>query len=156
VKKGIITGVVFFIAILTACNNDVVLQKIKNFDNNEWAFTSPFKTNFALKDKARKYDIYFLISHSQDYPFQNIYLRITDDFSGKTHTDTVSIQLMNKNGYWKGEKKHGFFRYEVPLHKNFSFAENKDSFHIKIEQFTRQDTLKGVKNTGIVIKEIKK
>ena len=155
-KKGIFTGLIFFIVVFTACNNDVILQETKNFDNQEWIFSSPFNMNFAVQDKSRKYDIYYFITHSEDYPFQNIYLRITDDFSGKTRIDTVSIELMTKTGFWKGEKKHGFFRYEVPLHKNFLFPENKDSFHIKIEQFTRRDTLRGIKNTGIVIREIKK
>ena len=139
--------------VFCSCNNDIVVKKTKRFDTKQWVFSSPLKADFAIEDKSQKYDIVYFISHSDEYPFQNIYLRITDDFSGKINIDTLNIDLMSKNGFWKGEKNGDSYEYKIKLYDNFSFPENKNNFNIKIEEFTRQDTLKGILKTGIIVKK---
>ena len=112
-------------------------------DNNIWAYADFFNASFDVERNV-PYDIYFGLEHTDDYPYENIYLRITDDLKERKDTDIVSINLSNPYGIWYGKKNGDIYSFNTLLRKSFKF--DKSGKHsIKIEQFTRKDSLEGVK-----------
>lgn len=139
--------------LISACNKPLVNESRK-LDNNYWLFSEPFTSTFEILDTSLLYDIYFKIKHSNNYPKENLYLRITDDFSGKMKIDTVNIELSDEYGIWKGNGSYQDYEYDALLHKNYKFNKAQN-YNIKFEQFTRSDTLKGVNEVGLVISKNK-
>ena len=135
--------VLIFIAFSCGNKHTFVVEK-EMPENDIWTFENPLDTGFeAAKDIP--FDIYFELVHTDDYPFENIYLRIVDDFEDKIDTDIVNLNLANPYGIWYGEKSGGEYTFSALLRKKFKF-ENSDKHTIKIEQFTRKDSLEGVKS----------
>ncbi|MEZ4906402.1 MAG: hypothetical protein R2771_01890 [Saprospiraceae bacterium] len=69
--------------------------------------------------------------------------------------DTVNIDLSDEYGVWKGNDSYKNFDYKALLHKNFKFKDPK-IYIVKFEQFTRNDTLKGVNEIGFELSRSKK
>jgi gliding motility-associated lipoprotein GldH len=74
-----------------------------------------------------------------------LYLRITDDFIGKAKTDTVNINLADEYGVWSGKGFSKSRELHSILRKSFKFKSQK-KYNFSIEQFSRQDSLNGIRS----------
>ena len=140
---------VFF---LSSCAEKDVFRHSKDIDNSIWKYDDPMSASFEIIDTF-VYDIYFLVNPGNYYPFENIYLRITDDFTGEAITDTVNIDLSDNYGVWKG-KGSSIRKFSALLRREFRFPDT-GIYNIKIEQFTRTDSLKEIEQVGILLKRSK-
>ena len=141
-----------FSFIFSACNENHTFYSEKQFENKKWALTDLFSCEFEIKALDQPYDISFNIAHNDNFPFENIYLKITDDFNGKEKSDTISINLSDKFGIWKGDKNGNNYSYSTLLRKSFKFKKEKN-FNFKVEQFTRMDSLSGIEGIAFIINE---
>lgn len=148
--KYLILFLAFFIF---SCGNNYYYESEKEFSEKEiWTFTDAFEAEFTIKASA-PFDVYFELDHGDDYIFENIYLRITDDFKGKSETEIVNLNISDKNGLWKGKKSGNHYSYKTLLRKAFTFQ--KPGKHlIKIEQFTRTDSLEGISKVRFYLEVI--
>ena len=144
-------SIVLLALLFNGCDKTIVNEYHK-MENNYWLYSEPFSATFEIQDTSIRYNIYFTIKHSNDYPKENIYIRITDDFSGSTNIDTVNIDLSDEYGIWKGNGSYQDYEYEALLHKNYKFN-NPQKYNIKFEQFTRSDTLGGVNEVGFELRK---
>ncbi len=140
---------------LISCENHTILSSEKDIENQVWTYRDTFSTDFSIKNNNIPYDIMLNIVYNDEYPFQNIYLRITDNFTGKKNIDTVNINLYNKYGMVKGEKRGKDYDLSTILRKSFKFPATK-KYSIKIEQYTRNDSLQGVSAVNLYINKAKK
>ncbi len=140
--------------LLIACNNNKVFKTQKELGNSIWTYSDVFRSVIPVKDIAEPYDIYFSIEHTENYPFQNIYLRISDDFHGKINIDTINFDLYDKYGIAKGKKHGKNYNVSILLRKSFKFK-NPGDYKIEIEQFTRTDSLEGVTGLGFSLNAAK-
>jgi len=140
------------ISFFISCTNNDVLSHTKEIDNSIWTYNDPFTASFKIMDTLG-YDIFFSVNHGNYFPFENLYLRITDDFSGESSTDTINIDLSDNYGIWKG-KGSSSRKYNTLLRKEFSFPDT-GIYNIKIEQFTRTDSLREVEQVAVFIKRTK-
>ena len=136
--------------VFNSCSNNEIFTAEMKFAEDKWIYSEPFKGSFEIKDTAQTYDIMLNISHKDNYSFQNIYLRITDDFTGVTKTDTVNINLADEYGVWKGKGISDNRSLDTTLRKKFRFKE-KRNYSFNIEQFSRQDSLPGILNIEFLI-----
>ena len=142
--------ILFFLLLLYSCNNNTVFESIKEFPDRIWTYDDTFTSEFSIKNDTVHYDIYFGISHNENYPFQNIYLKITDNFTGSLNADTINIDLYDKSGMIKGKKYGSNYHLNTLLRKSFLFPKS-GNYNIKIEQFTRKDSLEGVTEVDFLI-----
>lgn len=149
--------ILFFLIIIfifSSCEEKHFYQSKKEFDNYKWANSDKFISNVEINSIDKPFDIWFEINHNDNYPFENIYLRITDDFIGKIVTDTVNINLSNSYGIWTGKKSGKTIELKTILRKSYKFPK-PGKYNIEIEQFTRVDSLSGVSSVGFFINENK-
>ena len=151
-KMKIITISFMFLGmlIINSCNNTEIFSKEIKLPHDKWTYSDSLKGTFEIKDTSETYDLLLNLSHKDAYPFQNIYLRITDDFTGITKTDTVNINLSDEYGIWKGKSIAGDKSISTILRKKFRFKEIKN-YNFTIEQFSRNDTLSGITKAGLAI-----
>jgi gliding motility-associated lipoprotein GldH len=144
-------ALIFLISIsfFISCTNNDVFSHTKEIENSIWIYDDPFTASFKIMDTLG-YDIFLSVNHGNYYPFENIYIKITDDFSGEISTDTVSIDLADEYGVWKG-KGSSNRKHNTLLRNEFSFPDT-GIYNIKIEQFTRTDSLREVEQIAVFIK----
>lgn len=140
--------------ILFSCNNKEVYSTELNCGNEQWDMKNPLKAQFMIDDTTKLYDIGISLTHTDEYPFQNIYLRIVDDFTGKSIVDTININLSNEYGKWIG-KGTNEKKIQTLLRKSFKFNKN-GKYNIKIEQFTRNSILKDIRKIEFSVLESEK
>lgn len=149
--KGIKIIIIFFgLLVFNSCSNKEIFTAEMKIDNGKWAYSEPLKGTFEIKDTSQSYDIQLNINHKDDYPFQNIYLRITDDFTGTTVTDTVNINLADEYGVWSGKGISKSRELHSILRKSFKFKSQK-KYNFSIEQFSRQDSLNGMRSIELIV-----
>lgn len=143
--------IIFFgLLVFNSCSNEEIFTAEIKFDDGKWAYSEPFKGTFEIKDTSQSYDIQLNIRHKDDYQFQNIYLRITDNFTGTTETDTVNINLADEYGVWSGKGISKSRELHSILRKSFMFDSQK-KFNFSIEQFSRQDSLNGIRSIEFIV-----
>ncbi len=143
----------FLLIFVFSCGDNHYFYKEKEMDeDNIWTYDNYFQADFDVQD-SMPYDIYLELKHTDDYPFENIYLRIIDNFKAVKDTDVVNMNLSDTYGIWYGNKNGNTYTYPSLLRKSFKFS-NKGLHSIKIEQFTRRDSLEGVATVRFYINKI--
>jgi gliding motility-associated lipoprotein GldH len=140
--------------VINSCSNEKIFTAEMKFDDGKWAYSEPLKGTFEIKDTLQSYDIELNINHKDDYPFQNIYLRITDDFTGTTVTDTVNINLADEYGVWSGKGISKNRELNSILRKSFKFK-SQEKYNFSIDQFSRPDSLNGIRSIEFTVLKIK-
>lgn len=137
----------FFIA----CGETPILEKTYTLSSGAWSYDQSFDFPISVEDNKTKYRLELLLTHADDYDYQNIYTRIKTDFpNGKSATDTVSIQLSNKYGQWFGVCRSGDCSYRVVLKDSFNFVEPGEH-NLNLEQYSRSPYLEGVDELGFAL-----
>jgi len=142
---GIILSVVFI-----SCNENHTYSFEKKIENNLWSYDDEVKFYPQIDDASLLYDLSLQIKHGEFYSFENIYIRISDDFTGVLNVDTISFNLSNRNGFWIGTENNDYYDATFLLRKGFKFPK-KGKYNFKIEQFTREDSLTEINSIKMFI-----
>jgi len=142
---------IFLISIFFSCSqqycyeNELVLK-------DGWAFNEAFVNNVDIdKSRCPNVSAHLELTHTDMYPFENIYLRVSVVEEGKDAVEEViSFSLQDDLGAWIGDKKGE--TYKALLNLPIAIPGTvSDSYILKVEQYTREDTLKGVEAVRLVI-----
>jgi len=123
----LIGTVIMFIS----CNNSIVFEEYKSFENHNWNTDSAAFFNYAIFDTTSKNTITIKFRHTVEYEFQNLFLFIETDV-----IDTVELMLANKEGMWLGSGITDVREFEFVYQKEKLFS-SKGNYSFKIEQAMR-------------------
>ena len=141
------------IVMFISCDNSIVFEEYKSFENQKWNTDSIALFNYFITDTISKNIIKIKLRHTVEYKFQNLFLFIKAE-----KTDTIEIQLANKEGRWMG-KGVGDIRTVEFVYKNKEVFSKKGDFIIEIEQamrygdFERIQQLKNIESIGLSIEK---
>ena len=124
----VLMGILFF---FISCNNSIVFEEHKSFDNQQWNTDSLMFFNCSIADTTSKNTVIIKLRHTVDYEFQNLFLFITTDIK-----DTVELILANKEGKWLGSGVCDVREFEYE-YRNAKLFSTKGSYTFKIEQAMR-------------------
>jgi gliding motility-associated lipoprotein GldH len=107
-----------------------------------------------IDDTIKKFDVFIQVEHLKSYPFQNLYFSFDqlDGNHSNVSRDTLNIDLINKSGYFTGECRNTSCIANFLLYKDLQFKDPGKQ-KIKIQQLTRLDSLHGIQNIGLILKE---
>lgn len=153
-------SLVFLISIalfgMISCNNGVIYKEYKEINPLGWGYNDDISFSIPIEKAPINYNLELDVKHKDDYPYQNIYVRIaTTPPNDTTIEKTVSLELTNHNSLWTGDCSGGSCKLNILLQDHAYFKEKGD-YQIKISQFTRDSILVGVEGIGIKLVEIKK
>ena len=134
---------------LFSCGESYLFRSVKSF-NGSWEFTDTFTSEIKLdKDTDPSVNGVFTFTHTTDYPYENLYLRNSIIVGDSTRfQDVISYPLQDDLGMWRGKKKGDIFKIDLNLPESYPFPFD-ESFKFKVEQYTREDALEGVKDIEI-------
>jgi gliding motility-associated lipoprotein GldH len=135
-----------------ACREDHIFHEIKEVDQEGWLHEEPVLFNTNISDTSALYDVSVILDHLKTYPFENLYLRITQEAGQESQTDTLTFDIMNREGYYKGSCDGESCRMEARVYDQIRYLQ-PGPLTFTLEQFTRKDTLKGINALGLVIRK---
>ncbi len=144
------------IFLLTSCDTkDYQYQSIYEFDDAMWRQADSIDFKVTIEDTMALYNLGFVIEHNEDYPNQNIYLKIHTKFpDGKHYSQQLNIDFADKTGKWYGDCSGNNCSVEVDIQKG-AFFNQIGEYTFTVEQFTRLETLSGVNNLEFHIEDTK-
>ena len=129
---------VIFALVFFSCNNDIVFDEYKAFENQTWNTDSSVVFSYPVSDTISKNQLVIKVRHTTDYEFQNLFL-----FVKAEKTDTLELLLANKEGKWLGKGIGDVREVEVLYRKDKVFSK-KGNFTFEIEQAMRYGELEKI------------
>ncbi|MDX1627774.1 MAG: gliding motility lipoprotein GldH [Fulvivirga sp.] len=134
-----------------SCDNERLYEKNVDFDKRIWLEDSAVQLNFVIPQNDLGYDLYFNVRNTNTYPYHNLYIRYElADSTGKLLTeDLVNYFLFHeKTGEPYGAGLGDIFSHQFLLIDDYEFPYT-GPYQMKIRQFMRQDSLKGIISAGL-------
>lgn len=137
-------GLILFLAsvLCASCHQRTIYSEVRTLPLAGWNADSILNYEFEITDTLATYDVLLYIRHTQQYPYQNMWLFVNND--------TIEFYLADQRGRWLG---NGWGRLrEMPVlyqHKMvFPFA---GTYSYCIRQGMRERLLQGVSDVGLKI-----
>ena len=150
-QHAVFTGLFLIVASCsssgTLVNNNVAIS------NQNWAYYNIINTTFKVENTATPYNIYFLLRHSADYKYANIFVLLHE--KGPDHqqkTIRYEFKLANPDGEWLGNGSGNLYSYRLTLLSNFRFAK-RGEYSFSIEQNMRDNPLQHVSDVGLTVEK---
>jgi len=133
-----------FSLLLTSCGPDFLLNEEREVLSESWQYEDLKFFDVSINDVSLKYNLHLLVTHSKEYDYENVYMKIHTKFPTKDkREEQITIQLANKRGEWEGKCNSSSCTVKVFLLESFKFPEKGD-YTFSFEQFTRDSELVGI------------
>jgi gliding motility-associated lipoprotein GldH len=137
--------------VLVGCDKSRVYEVNHDFNERTWKITETPKFEFIIKDLGKRYNIYYNVRNSLDYPYARLFVNYSlhDSTGVELSKKMVSEFLFDqKTGQPLGSGGLGdVYDHQFPLLKEFEFKQ-QGKYTLRLEQFMRADTLLGVLAVG--------
>ncbi len=124
------------------------------FQADQCTYDDPKRFDFEIHDIGKSYDMVLSIKHTDDFPYQNLYLLTKTYFPTDTITEQqLSLEIANEAGFWLGSCKGRNCQIDIPIQSNVYFTDI-GAYALELEQYTRTDTLQGIRSIGLSLKMV--
>jgi gliding motility-associated lipoprotein GldH len=145
-------GVVAWLALVfVSCDTDRVYEYNHEFKDRTWRSADTVAFEFRIKDIGQKYNVYYNVRNSLDYPWARLFVQysLRDSLGATQRHALVSEFLFEKTGRPRGNTGLGdLYDHQFPLLKEYQF-ERPGLYVVKLAQFMRTDSLKGMLAVGV-------
>ena len=133
------------IVIFISCDNSIVFEKYKSFENQEWNTDSLVSFDYTITDTISTYKLVLNVRYGVEYEYQNLFLFINSEFS----RDTIELLLADKSGKWLGSGVGDIREIKslLAVEKTYPKKENNT---INIEQAMRYGAAEKIKNLKFI------
>lgn len=135
---------------LAACDRSTVYSDFRTVPLTRWYADSALTYTFDIADTTATYQMQISIRHTQQYPYQNMWLFVSDSL----RHDTIEFYLANRRGEWLGSGQNGLIEMPVLFEENRHFTAGTQT--ITIQHGMRDEPLQGVSDVGLIIKRNEK
>ncbi|MCU0342117.1 MAG: gliding motility lipoprotein GldH [Spirosomaceae bacterium] len=113
-----------------------------------------FGFSFNVTDTNAVYDLLLDVKHDAEFPNQNCYTLIKTRYpNGKVLTQQVSLELASAQGAWYGDCGSSWCTLHLPIQER-AYFNLPGKYDISLQQYNRMDTLRGIRNIGLMVKKI--
>jgi len=142
-----------FLVLFFSCEESRVFDKDIAIASAGWDYDDIKTFEVNITDTVSSYNMYVNVRHTDEYPFNNIWLRITTIFPDSTKEEgRVNIQISEPGGRWTGNCADGICYNSIPIQQNFTFSE-LGSYTFIIQQDMRINPLPSIMNVGLKVEK---
>lgn len=140
------------ILIMAACSNTTEHSGFTTISPDGWIYGDTVKYCPADSDSTALAlcDVVIVVRNNNDYEYSNLWLRLDYPGTDTIHTDTLNVVLADDFGNWLGKGIGGSYQFSDTVLRNVSLDPMGD---IKVSHIMRADTLGGIEQIGIIVKE---
>jgi gliding motility-associated lipoprotein GldH len=145
--------IVFFCGIAAiSCGPKIVYEQSRDI-KQPWSYGQSLTYDFEITDTTKAYDLSLKVDHRSDFTYENMYVKVTTIFpDGKKVDHPLSLQLASPNGTWIGDCRGDFCSAKIFLASS-AYYKHKGRYKINFEQFSRNDTIGGIKQMTLIVSE---
>lgn len=143
--------------LLGGCLKSPYYQKEYSIHNNKWSYNNEPSFKFEITDTTAFYNLFFLIRHTEAYPYSNIWLMIQTKAPGDTAFTKARIEvpLAEPSGKWLGRGMGEIWEQRMPISNigDSVMLRKKGTWEIKFGHNMRIDPLPDVLQVGLRIEK---
>lgn len=138
-----------------SCGPKIVFEEKKDVPQ-PWKYSDTLSFEYEVKDTSTAYDLTLKVSHSGDFSYENLYVRATTIFPDKKSTSSsLSLELTKEDGSWEGSCSGNTCTAELIM-SQAAYFRTAGKYTLKLEQFSRQDSLPGIIAVTLLLTESQK
>lgn len=145
------------IIILNSCDPTRLFEENIDFEDKAWLSDDVIVFDFHVPESRSRYNIYFNLRNTMEYPHYNIYIsfKLKDSLNQVLHQELVNFDLFDaKSGDPLGKSGLGdIFDHQFLLLENYEFQETGLK-RLELQQYMRYDSLPEIISTGMRIESI--
>ena len=137
---------------LTACLPSPYYQKQESLPQNVWPYNFKPKFTIDITDTIANYKAYFLIQHTQAYPYNNLWLWVYIKTPGDSTIKKarINVPLAEATGKWLGRGMGEIWEQRMPIDLGDSIKFNRaGTYEISLEQNMRINPLPEILHVGL-------
>ena len=139
--------------LLSSCGPDIIYEKDYELPETGWSYADTLNFEVSIQDTLGVYNLFLDLTHSREYPFENMYVRIHTTFpSGRRITQQVSLELAGEAGIWKGDCGSEFCQIAIPIQTN-AYFDQPGTYEFTLEQYMRRNPLPGVQSIAFRVED---
>jgi gliding motility-associated lipoprotein GldH len=139
------------VCLLFSCDPDRLFEQNTNLEERYWRVDEPMIFDFKIEDSSQPYTIYYNVRNSLEYPYARLFIQYTlSDSTGAPIDKKLNAQFLfdQKSGKPFGQSGIGdVFDHQFLIIEKQMFK-YPGKYQLKIEQYNRQDTLRGILAVG--------
>ena len=154
-----IWGIVFFCVAsgMAGCLPSPYYQKEHTIPKNAWDNTFRPSFKFDVTDTNARYNLFFLIRHTEAYPYSNIWVWIYTKAPGDSvfQKARIEIPLAEPSGKWMGRDMGAIWEQRMPISNDGDtvMLRKKGTWEIRLEQNMRVNPLPEIMQVGLRIEK---
>jgi len=138
--------------ILAGCLPAPYYQKEVFIPQNEWTYSFKPSFTFDITDTTTGYQPFFVIRHTQAYPYCNlwlwVYIKTPGDSTEKK--ERMNVVLADATGKWLGRGMGEIYEQRLPIKFDDSIRFNRaGTYKITFDQIMRINPIPEVLNVGL-------
>ncbi len=145
--------------IFVSCDSNMVLGEMRDLPGY-WDKNDELTFQIPQLDTLKKYELFIHLRHTNDYPYNNIFLIASMEFPhGKTLVDTLEYRMANADGTWLGTGIGTVKESKLMYKENVTFLE-EGVYRLHLSQAVRNNgavhgvtQLEGITEVGYSIEE---
>ncbi len=150
--------IIFLLSLLFSCDSERLFEQNINLEERYWRVDEPMIFEIKIEDSSKPYNIYYNVRNSLDYPYARLFIQYTlADSTGLQIDKKLNSQFLfdQKTGKPLGQSGIGdVFDHQFLLIEKQVFN-YPGKYQLRIEQFNRQDTLRGILAVGARVEVFK-
>lgn len=143
----------------TGCMPAPYYQKEEVIPQNAWMYNFNPVFSFDITDTNANYKPFFLIRHTQAYPYCNVWVWVYVHIPGDTvvKKERINVVLAETSGKWMGRGMGEIYEQRMPIDLGDSIKFNKPgTYKVSLEQNMRINPLPEVMNVGLRVEKLPK
>ncbi len=136
--------------LLASCTGNTVYSEFYPVADQHWQRDSVCNFCFHIDDTSAVYQLRMHINHRETYPYQNIWLFVSDSSRHEMPQDTLLFYLANDRGEWLGRGKNGIIEMSM-LYQEERLFPDTGYYTISIAHGMRDTALRGIENVGFEV-----
>lgn len=146
------------ILFLTGCMESPYFQKDVTIPGYQWKYDYQPVFKVDIKDTSAMYHLYFIIRHTETYPFANLWMQIYTKEPNDTvfQQSRIEIPLAEESGKWLGRGMGEIWEQRMPITRNDApmIFKKPGTYEIKFEQNMRINPLPEVLQVGLRVEKL--
>lgn len=138
---------------VAACQDPFIYKEKKSIPGSSWAYSDTLEYRITVNDTSALYNLYAEFEHADSFPAQNLYLKLYTTFPGGKRVERMrSFDFFDNLGNPAGKCSGNKCTLRTMLQNSVYFNE-KGSYKITLEQFTRTSPLPGISGVTLLLED---
>lgn len=139
--------------LIVSCTTIDLFEKTVSIPNHEWKSDFKPEFDFDITDTLTHYQVFFVIRHTEEYNFKNIWINLYSQQPGDTIRKAQYELQLATNEKWLGTGMDDIYEHRIQLTNPVKLQAGK--YKLITENIMREDPLEHVLNVGIRIEKVK-